>query len=560
MAKQELTALIKTQSDVTGVTKAQGALNKFKSTATATTSTVSPRFRGMTTALSGATSTMSGSFGPAAGTATRAIAGLTATLGPVGVAAGLAAGAFVGLAAAAAGLAIPFAKAGAEYEKTQMQFEVMMGDSRKAIAMLNELNEFANVTPFANDDIIRSTKTLMGFGVTAEQTLATTKMLGDIASISGKPLNELALIYGKAFSKGKVEAETLNQISEAGVPILQALASQYGVTKEEIYKMCSEGKLGASDVQQAFIAMTSEGGQYFNGMVKQSETASGLWSTLTGKGSYFMQLIGNQLMPVVKQVLNFAIEKINKLIEMAKSGEIMNPIIDGLKTAYSLIKTTFLTAKALAQGLYASFMTVVRPLRILIDSIVGGLSFAIGGIIDAFWGAINGVLKGWNWLMEKIGQSDLKADLIQNDSTSQQYYEFGNEMFKGAQNEFNLMGKDWDGVRETLNKLGKTDNSDPVIAALDSVKQAIKDQQSAAEDAKDSLKMDKEIALQAPRAIAEKKAETSGLAAEKINVDRFAKIGLYGAGGNSLDTKRNALLEKVVDILPSLQQQRTILA
>ena len=108
-------------------------------------------------------------------------------------------------------------------ERLETSFESMLGSASKARDMVDDLADFAAKTPFQLVGIGESAKKLLGFGVEQDAIIDKLKLLGDIAAGTGVPLGDLAQIYGKTMAKGKAQTEELNQLSERGVPILQAL-------------------------------------------------------------------------------------------------------------------------------------------------------------------------------------------------------------------------------------------------------------------------------------------------------------------------------------------------
>jgi hypothetical protein len=74
-------------------------------------------------------------------------------------------------------------------------------------------------------------------------------------------------------------AEDINQLTGRGIPIIQALAAQFGVAESEVRKLVESGKVGFPNIERAFRDMTSEGGKFADMMAKQSGTLAGLWST-----------------------------------------------------------------------------------------------------------------------------------------------------------------------------------------------------------------------------------------------------------------------------------------
>ena len=90
------------------------------------------------------------------------------------------------------------AQLGIEMEQTRVSFTTFLKDADKANATIAQLNQFSNVTPFDNAQVIRAGKGLLAFGTTSEELIPTLRKIGDISAGTGKNFNELATIYGKA--------------------------------------------------------------------------------------------------------------------------------------------------------------------------------------------------------------------------------------------------------------------------------------------------------------------------------------------------------------------------
>lgn len=199
------------------------------------------------------------------------------------------------------------AKLGMDMEQTRVSFDTMLGSVEAANATIVKLNNFSNVTPFTNDQVLRAGKSLTAFKVQGDQLLPTLQRIGDIAAGTGKDFNELTTIYGKAKIAGTLYAEDINQLIEAGIPVMGEFAKILGVQESQVKKLASEGKLSFGALEEAFTRMTSEGGMYFNLMAKQAETAGGKWSTLIGKAQMVGIRIGEALNPAIKSLSEMGI-------------------------------------------------------------------------------------------------------------------------------------------------------------------------------------------------------------------------------------------------------------
>jgi tape measure domain-containing protein len=196
--------------------------------------------------------------------------------------------------------------AAAAFEQTRVSFTNLMGDADRATALLSDLERFSSVTPFEPEAVYAAGRALLAYDVEAGQVIDTLRVLGDISAGTGKPLQELVNIYGKMKTKGRAQAEELNQLAEAGIPIIAALAKQYSVTSEEIFKMASAGQIGFADVESALGAMTAEGSKFGGMMEAQSQTLNGVMSTLKGNITAAAIAFTEAWLPALKAVAGAA--------------------------------------------------------------------------------------------------------------------------------------------------------------------------------------------------------------------------------------------------------------
>jgi|GEM_PF-2868675 len=301
--------------------------------------------------------------------------------------------ALAGIAAAGAGVAAVGSKVlklGANAETTRLAFQTMLGSVERGDAMMEKLDRFSNSTPYSGDQVNRAAKTLLGFGVAAGDVESTLRKVGDVAAGSGKDFNDLAAIYGKVFAKGKADSESLNQMVEAGIPIVKMLGEMYGKTGDEIYAMASQGRIGADDVSQAFEKMSAKGGVYAGMMEKQSKTMSGMWGAITGQLEYAGSMIGEAIAPLAKEVLGIFQGWADEIVEMCKDGR----MVEYLATiAYAAVDVGARMAKAF---LYAKEYGVAA-FKAILDWGVGAWEAIAGSATIAF----TATMKGLNWLWEQ---------------------------------------------------------------------------------------------------------------------------------------------------------------
>jgi len=212
--------------------------------------------------------------------------------------------------------AIVFAiKMSAKFEDLRIIFRTMLGDSVKAMSTMSQLKTFSIKTPFTPEEVFKSSKALLAFGFAAKEQIGLIKMLGDVSAATGKPLEEIAFIYGKIFSRGKAQARELNQLIMAGVPIVSELAKVMKKPREEIANLSKQGKISFKDVEKAFKNMTDSGGKFFNLTETRSKSLSGRWSTLKGSAMDLGRAIGDAFAPGLLKVMGFLIKLTDKLTD-----------------------------------------------------------------------------------------------------------------------------------------------------------------------------------------------------------------------------------------------------
>lgn len=168
----------------------------------------------------------------------------------------------------------------AQMESYLTNFKVMLGNEQLAAEKLEEIRWMAASTPFSLSDLTEGTQTLLQFGIAADDTTGVLKQLGDISLGNADKLQTLVRAYGKMSSAQKVTLENVNMMIDAGFNPLNQICDATGESMSALYKRISDGKVSFNELEAAVAAATSEGGQFYNGMLEASQTFNGRLSTL----------------------------------------------------------------------------------------------------------------------------------------------------------------------------------------------------------------------------------------------------------------------------------------
>jgi tape measure domain-containing protein len=213
-----------------------------------------------------------------------------------------------GLAAAAGGMGI---KVAAGNEQAKISFTTMLGSAQKAGDFLGKLQKFAAATPFEFPELQTAASSLLSVGIKADQVIPIMTSLGNATSGMGtgaEGVQRATVALQQMNAAGRITAEDLNQLRDAGIPVYDLLTKATGKSTAEIAKMAQTGKLGRKELDQMMAALASgKGLERFNGLMqKQSQSLVGMFSTLKDTLGQGLSNAITPLIPLIKSGLTGA--------------------------------------------------------------------------------------------------------------------------------------------------------------------------------------------------------------------------------------------------------------
>lgn len=197
------------------------------------------------------------------------------------------------------------------------------GNRVEADLLSNQLVNFAKTTPFELTEIQDATRQLIAYGSTSGSVSNELKMLGDISSGVGAPLGEIAYLYGTARTQGRLFSRDIYQFSGRGIPIVEALAKQFGVTKSKVMELVEQGKVGFPQLVKAMQSLTKEGGQFNNMMAAQAKTLGGQTSNLADAWDQLKVSIAGSQQGILKSTVQWATEMVSSIQQNFRINEIV---------------------------------------------------------------------------------------------------------------------------------------------------------------------------------------------------------------------------------------------
>ncbi len=198
--------------------------------------------------------------------------------------------------ASLAGLGVKAIATAGQFEQMRIAFTTMLGSAEKADRFLRELYDFAAKTPFEIEGLQQQVQLLLALGFKAEEVIPTLRAVGDaVAALGGSSalLDRVVLALGQIRAKGKVSAEEMRQLAEAGIPAWEMLAKKIGVDIPTAMKLAQQGAIDAATGVSAILEGMQE---RFAGMMElQSRTLLGIWSNIKDNLTRTLAALGEDL-------------------------------------------------------------------------------------------------------------------------------------------------------------------------------------------------------------------------------------------------------------------------
>lgn len=262
------------------------------------------------------------------------------------------------------------------------------------------------------------------------------RLTADAATIAGVSMEEMGSIMNKVQAKGKASMEDLNRLTERGIPIMQMLADEYGVTAEEMSKMVSKGEVDSERFRAALEknlggAALESGNTTRGAFANMMASLSRLGLVFVGEGlagakTFFNEVtvifdgLGERLGPVVDWVQEklggmFEIEGMGErflaFLDSFNLGEIVPMLMAGRGDVFSF---GIRLVDDLIQGMVGAIPALINSAAGLIDTIVEAIQqhapTILNGAVTLFMGLATGLLTVLPQLVQAA--STLIIDLV----------------------------------------------------------------------------------------------------------------------------------------------------
>lgn len=154
-------------------------------------------------------------------------------------------------------------------ERVGIGFEVLLGSAEKAKTFMDDLYAYSKTTPFSQETFYEAAQTLLAMGFSAEQAKTNLDAFTNASIATGAGaagIDTMTRAFGKMNASGKVTLESLNILTDMGIPAVKVLANQLGMTTEEFFAATRAGEVLAEDALPKLVEGLQNGTDGFAGV------------------------------------------------------------------------------------------------------------------------------------------------------------------------------------------------------------------------------------------------------------------------------------------------------
>lgn len=273
---------------------------------------------------------------------------------------------------------------------TMEQFErvmtTMLDPSEDVNDILNTINDTVTGTAYGLDDGARAVQRFVTSGVDVHKATDAIAAWGDSVAFYGDgsvaTYNTVVDALSKMNTKGSVQMEELNRITEAGIPALDIYADATGQSVDEVAKQMQAGELDASEFMDTMTEALSEGTDNFKAIDGAAKNAGASWgATFTNMQAAVARGIASIITSIDEVLMSNGLPDLRTMFaelgekaeeSLKKIAESVTPIVQKLidfKTALEphagLIKGV-----ATAVGIFVGAMAALGSVMMVVNAIM----------------------------------------------------------------------------------------------------------------------------------------------------------------------------------------------
>lgn len=238
---------------------------------------------------------------------------------------------------------------GGQFEFQHRALQNILGDVQEANTLFSQLEGLAVESPKTFMELTSYAKQLSAYQIPANELYDTTRRLADLSTGLGVDMSRLILAYGQVRSAAVLRGQELRQFTEAGIPMVQALAEKFTqmngklTTTSDVFKLISQRAVSFEMVRDVIWEMTNQGGQFYNMQNELADTLYGKYQKLQDSWQIMLGHIADgesQMGTMLRWMIEGAVYLVNTLDSVVPIlasigvGKMLGGLTQSINSAY----------------------------------------------------------------------------------------------------------------------------------------------------------------------------------------------------------------------------------
>ena len=313
-------------------------------------------------------------------------------------------------------------------EQAEIGFTAVAGSAEKAHDHLMKLQAFGAASPFRFEGLLAAARLMTAMSFTIDEQIPKLTIWGNAIAASGdlseERVHNVVVALGQMRMAGRVNAQDMNQLTNALIPGWTLLARAIGKTVAETRKLAENGKLNGKVAVEAITEMMRLDPIYKDAMQKLQGTLGGRISAAQdllqiAQGTATQGLAGNlskmlqdaldrpDLVASLSSTINSILSPVSALIEtgvkQVLAPGITTGIVDGLRLGKNMVKDALIDfAEDSIIGSIKGALGINSPSKVFTELGYNSAEGYRDGILLGLRGMTPEMLKGFDDLFDDI--------------------------------------------------------------------------------------------------------------------------------------------------------------
>ena len=166
------------------------------------------------------------------------------------------------------------------------------------------------------DKFQQSVQNIRGLSLSIGDQAKAIQLVSALTQNYGGQIDKVTNAFTSSLESGKVSQATLNQLTSQGIPIQQALADKYKVSRSAILEMAKDGKISVQDLINTLVDLGNKGPSE---ILKNKSAFDALKDAVINLGSAIGALVSN-IVTALTPVFNWIAQQLTNVFNLAVAG------------------------------------------------------------------------------------------------------------------------------------------------------------------------------------------------------------------------------------------------